>query len=284
MSRVAERNAPIVAGDIDWAARWRSTVEARHAADATVTAVGRDRWDGRAARFAHLTRSLDAATDPFVLALRRAVRPTDSVLDVGAGAGRYALAIAPDVGRVTAVEPSPGMRAAFEEEARARGVQNVRLVPGTWDEAVVEPHDVAFVANVLYFVPDAVSFIDKLDRSATRVCFILHRVEEMGSVLGPVWDEIGSRRAPEAGFLELYNLLFSLGIRPDVELVRSALGGRYDGIDDAIAEARQYLGIAASDTSHDARIRESLAESLVTVDGRLGFARRPQLAIISWEK
>jgi SAM-dependent methyltransferase len=281
-----ESSAPgIRAGGVDWSERWRAMVEAREAAAPAPSPREGSRWDARAERFARLTRSLDAVADPFVRTLREALRPADTLLDVGAGAGRYCLPLAEAVARVTAVEPSAGMRARLAAEAAARGLHNVDIVASDWEAAAVEPHDVAFVANVLYFVPDAVPFLWKLDHSARRACFILHRVEERTAPLVPLWREIwGQEQPPQPAFLELYNLLFSIGIRPNARLVPRTFTARYDNLDQAVDEARENLAIAPGDHTHDARIRAFLAEVLVEHDGRLGFPHDAQLAIISWEK
>lgn len=282
----AQRATVIRAGDVDWAALWREKVEARLADNPPAeAAAGGNRWDARAPRFARMSRALDPSADPLAVALRDAVQPSDAVLDVGAGAGRYTFVLAPLVDRVTAVEPSPGMRSALESAAAARRLTNVTVVSSTWQEAEVQPHDVALVVNVLYFVPDAVSFIEKLDRSARRACYIFHRVEEMASIIEPLRSEVGRRRPSEPGFLELYNLLFTMGIRPNVSLVRPSLGGRYGSLDEAIYEVRQqFLGLDPEDHAHDDRIRAFLADALVKTEGGLGFARGPQMAILSWNK
>jgi SAM-dependent methyltransferase len=284
MALVAHRAAPIRAGGIDWAAHWRQMVEARQASETRRAPEGQNRWDDRAQRFARLTQGLDPATEPFVLALKSALRPTDTVLDVGAGAGRYSMAIAPAVARLTAVEPSPGMRAAFEAEAKSRGLGNVQLVAGSWEEADIEPHDVAFVANVLYFVPDAVAFIEKLDRAATRACYIFHRVEEIATALGPAGIAIRGSRPPEPGFVELYNLLFAMGIRAHATLVRAPFAARFATLDEAVAESHQLLGLDPGDTSRDEQLRLALQDALVEGPGGLGYRQNPQMAIIWWEK
>lgn len=277
--------AAIRAGEVDWANNWRRKVEARQAADSARVGAGSNRWDDRAQRFARLTRSLDRSSDPFLLALKHAARPADTVLDVGAGAGRYALPLAPDVTRVTAVEPSAGMRSQLEREAAAQGLTNISIVAAGWEEAHVDPHDIAFVAHVLYFVRDVVPFLEKLDRSARRACYILHRVEDLTAPLAPLWREIwGRERPPEPGFLDLYNLLFAVGIRANVQLTDRAFAARYDSFDEAMEEARQLLGLAPDEHSHDGRIRTLLSEALVERDGRLGFPSGPQMAIIRWAK
>src|SRR5207237_3330888 len=134
---------------VDWAENWRR----KHATRAAHP-VGQRDWDARAGRFARMTADLDPSREPFVRALAQVVKPTDRVLDVGAGAGRYALALARLAAQVTAVEPSAGMRAALEQAIADRQVANVSLVAGSWQEVQVEPHDVAVCAHVLYFVAD----------------------------------------------------------------------------------------------------------------------------------
>src|ERR1051326_6470475 len=48
--------------------------------------------------------------DPALEALRAIVRPTDTLLDIGAGGGRYALPLALECREVIAIDPSDGMR------------------------------------------------------------------------------------------------------------------------------------------------------------------------------
>lgn len=285
MASVATRAPRIVAGGIDWPTRWREMVEAREAAGPGNFGAGGSRWEGRAERFARLTRALDASTDPFVRVLSEALQPTDSVLDVGAGAGRYSMPIAAKVARLTAVEPSTGMRASFEEEAARRGINNITIVPSGWEDADVQSHDVAFVANVLYFVKDAVRFIEKLDAHGRRACFIHHRVEERASGLLPLYEQVwGHPRPPEPGALDLYNLLFSLGIRASLQLVPRPAPVRFETGEDVMREARQSLELLGDDTTHDQRIEAFLRGVVTRRDGLLEFPPGPQMAIISWEK
>jgi SAM-dependent methyltransferase len=285
MATVATRAPAIAAGGIDWSAHWRSMVDAREASGPGNFQAGGSRWEGRAARFARLTRALDASTDPFIKVLKEALRPADVVLDVGAGAGRYSLPIASSVARLTAVEPSAGMRGNLQEEAARRGITNVTVVPSSWEDAKVEPHDVAFVANVLYFVKDAAGFVEKVDEHARRACFILHRVEERASGLLPLWEQIwGHPRPPEPGALDLYNLLFTLGIRANLQLLRRPAPVVFETGADVMREARQSLELAEDDTSHDEPIEAFLRSVITKRDGRFEFPPGPQMAIISWEK
>jgi SAM-dependent methyltransferase len=280
----AQALRPIRTGGVDWPAYWRTMVEAREAARHAAPPAGGSRWDGRAERFAFLTRLLDAA-DPFVTTLKSVLRADDTVLDIGAGAGRYSLPLAEAVRHVTAVEPSAGLRAQLARAATERGLSNVHIVPSSWEVAEVEPHDVTFAANVLYFVPDAVRFIEKLNRSARRACFILHRMEERATPLLPLWETIWEEpRPPEPGALDLLNLLYFTGMRADFRLAPLAAPMRYASVDETLVEARRLLDLAFDDHTHDAAIRAFLSGILVERDGLLEYPPGPRMAIISWEK
>jgi len=232
-----------------------------------------------------MTQNLDPRADLFASTLLKAVRPTDSVLDVGAGAGRYTMPIAPHVARITAVEPSGGMRAQLEQQLTTRGLSNVTVVPGAWEEVEVEPHDVVFASHVLYFVPEAVAFLQKLDRSAHRAVYIFHRLEERATPYLPLWEQIyGAPRPPEVSAIDLVNLLYAIGLRANLRLTSPEESPGYDNLDDAVEDAHQQLALSPDDLRHDDRIRSYLAEHLVNRDGRLGFPRGPQTAILWWEK
>ena len=275
----------IRAAGVDWAARWRELVEGREARAAAPTTPGGSRWDARAARFARLTQELDADRDPLVAALREALRPGDTLLDAGAGAGRYTIPLAASTRRVTAVEPSSGMRDSLADAVAARGLSNVMIVPGAWQDAEVPPHDVVLCSHVLYFVPDVVPFIEKLDRHALRACYIYLRVDARDKPLFPLWHEVhGVERAPEAGFVDLYNLLFSIGIRAHARLAPLERGPRYQDLDDAVEQTREALGLAPNDHQYDGRIQAFLTERLEPDGSQLAFPPYLQTAIVWWEK
>src|SRR5690349_19057740 len=104
--------------------RWNEVLDARaQQMDAAYARQGRtsaDFWDRRAHGFHRSTKDT-AISDPFYLLLREIVTPQTSVLDVGAGTGRFTLALAPQAKHITAVEPNSAMLDYLRQDTSERG-------------------------------------------------------------------------------------------------------------------------------------------------------------------
>lgn len=79
-----------------------------------------------------------------------------TVVDLGAGTGQFALAVAPEVSRVVAVDVSPAMQAVLSERAAAAGLTNIEWVRAGFlsYRHAGPPADAVFTRNALHQVPD----------------------------------------------------------------------------------------------------------------------------------
>ena len=79
-----------------------------------------------------------------------------TVVDLGAGTGRLALAAAPHVGRVVAVDVSPAMLALLREQAAKAGLANVECVEAGFLSYTHAgpPADAVYTRNALHQLPD----------------------------------------------------------------------------------------------------------------------------------
>ena len=97
----------------------------------------------------------DPAEDLVVLR-GRGIGAASTVVDLGAGTGRFALAAAPEVARVVAVDVSPAMQAALRERVAGTGASNVECVRAGFlsYEHTGPPADAVFTRNALHQLPD----------------------------------------------------------------------------------------------------------------------------------
>ena len=275
-------------GDGPAAARWRRLVTDRLAElerlSPSAGSVSGSFWDRRADRYAAAVRLANTARDPFLRRLRRLTNASSSVIDVGAGTGRFALALADGVAHVTAAEPSSAMLAVLQRDAQELGAANVTALQTTWDEARVEPADVAFAAFVLTLVPDAVAFLVKLDATARRHALLYLGAYSGDAVLDPLWRHFhGAPRVPGPSYLDAVAVLRELGVEHRVRVVEIPDHRRWATIEDAVESYRDALLL--DDT---AQVRDELAGLLASwLPGRRGAYRSPlrvmPAAIVEWK-
>ena len=269
------------------AARWHRLVTERLAEVERLSpgcgSLGGAFWDRRADRYAANVSATDIEGDPFLRALRRATGPADTAIDVGAGTGRFALALAPGVRHVTAIDPSAGMLAILRRDAEQAGARNVTAVRGTWEEAAPEVADVVFSAFVLTLVPDARGFVSKLDAAARDHVLLYLGAYCADAVLDPLWRHFhGAPRTPGPSYLDALAVLHELGIAPQVKVVEIANRRRFAAIEEAVEHYRD--GLLLPDTTD---VKGELAALLATwLLGRRGALRSPlravPAAIVRW--
>src|SRR5579859_689112 len=118
--------------------RWQAIIDARaRQMDAAYAELGRSSagyWDRRARRYHDSTKDT-IVRDPFFRHLRSVVTPQTSVLDVGAGSGRFALALAPLIGQLMAVEPNATMLEYLRQDAQSLHLPNISYFQSTWQDA-----------------------------------------------------------------------------------------------------------------------------------------------------
>ena len=130
-----------------------------------------------------ISRSYDTPSD---VAARGALPLQGTVLDVACGAGAASLRLHP--ARVTGVDPSTALLAAFTERAARLGI-DASTVEGVWpdDEARTGTGDVVVCHHVFYNVSDLAAFASALSHHARhRVIVELTAAHPMGW-LAPYW-------------------------------------------------------------------------------------------------
>ncbi len=263
---------------------WRQMIEAEHAQSDRVREKGgapADSWVLYAGRF---RPSLDS-TDPMVERLLREIEPDHTVLDVGAGGGRVALPLSLHCRRVVAVEPSASMGAVLHEEATRLGRDNVSLVASTWEDAEVEPADVVVCVQVLYTVRDIEGFIGKLEAHARERVLVVLGEYPPYTQSNPLWPLVhGEARLDLPSFRDLMNVLWQMGINPDLEMLTPQEPRGFESREKALEQTRPRLFVEAGGEG-ERRLALALDEMLEECDdGRFRIRGAPVFrpALVSW--
>lgn len=222
--------------------------------------------------------------DPAVRAIRRRLRPTDHLLDVGAGGGRLAVPLAENCARVTAVEPSEGMRAQLAASIKESGARNIETVPANWAEARVECADVVLCSHVVYGVDDITPFVAKLQLKARRAVVIAMHARPPVWNFFPLWRLVhGETRRSLPALPEFLELLQSWRIRYELERLPESSLNRFSDFDEAVGYSMQRLCLAPG-TEKSKRLPGILKEVLEEREGGLHFVWSRSLAprLVIW--
>lgn len=116
--------------------------------------------------------------DPFLVLLAQnlAITKETKLLDIGCGAGRYSLALAPYVGKAHGVDISSQMILQAQLRSEALGLENTTFETVNWNEADIDAlgfrgaFDVAF-AHMTPAVADYAT-LDKMNSCSRNLCII----------------------------------------------------------------------------------------------------------------
>lgn len=222
--------------------------------------------------------------DPVLNRLRQKVTSSTTVLDVGGGAGRFALPLALHCRHVTVVDPSESMVEGLKAGAQKAGIDNLSIIQGLWEDVKADPADVVLCAHVVYGTAEIQGFIRKLESHANERVLILAFMESPLSQVSPLWKPVhGEERLDLPALPELLNALWEMGIYPDLEMFEETSREGMKSLDEALKLLRHFLFVRP-DTEQDKRLVAATKDLLVETPG--GFVARDskprRQALISW--
>jgi CTP:molybdopterin cytidylyltransferase MocA/SAM-dependent methyltransferase len=230
--------------------------------------------------------------EPALDALLAHIRTGETWLDIGAGAGRYALPLARALdrsgGRVIAVDPSAGMLAALRETAADYGIDNVDVIEARWPPPHIElsrfEADVSLIAHVSYDIEAIGPFISAMEGATRRRCVAMLMERQPSSIADVCWPTVwGEERIALPALPEFVELLRAMG--RDVEVLRIAREPRrFASREELAGFLRRQLWVAEGSAA-DTRFRVALADVIEEdADGRVGLrGQRPlPIGIATW--
>ena len=266
---------------------WRARVERHHAQSEGVMEASLregDFWKNLAPMFrADPYREDDEALN----ALVELTPEGGSVLDVGGGAGRFAIALAARRGaEVTVVDPSPSMLEQLEASVAEVEGTNVTGVNAEWEAARVESADVVLCSHVVYGVADIRPFLQKLHDHARERVVMVSFVDSPQAGVAPLWEPVyGEERVNLPALPELMNVLWEMGIYPSVRMMPPTGPQVFESVEAAVEEVSGRLFIG-SNSERLRRLSESIEGYLEAVDDgyRIREARAVRQGVVWWDR
>jgi SAM-dependent methyltransferase len=268
-------------------AAWGARVRAHHEQSARVreTPDGGDFYAPVSRLFVADPRRTDDEVLDHLLAL---AHTNDTWLDIGAGAGRYALPLALRVREVIALDPSPGMLAALHEQAVDQGISNVRAIEGRWPvgptPGPAPTADVTLIAHLGYDVEAIGPFLDAMEAAAGRLCVAILADRQPSAPAHAFWPPVhGEARIELPALDDFIEVLRARGRDP--REVRVARPSRDFPTRDELARwLRSQLFLEAGSAKDVLLEREIDARVLSHLDGSVGLAPSVALSsgLITW--
>lgn len=182
-------------------------------------------------------------------AILRQVRPADTVLDVGAGSGRFALPLADHVQSVTALDLSPDMLAILRDKRDRKGLTNISTIQSSWERVEVEQHDVVLAAWSLYRQPDMLACLQKLVDTTRRTLILVDGDYDERPDSDPAHELMrpavwGASDPGLCNYLHFAGMLRQLRIRANIQVVHERFSVAKPSLD---ALARSYAPAEATE-------------------------------------
>ena len=203
---------------IDFNAAWQSCT-AQDPSHRGLAAVDLAYWEAHAAGYDDHSR----APGPYegtLSAIQALVQPEDTLLDVGAGTGRFALPLARQVCEVTALDHARPMLALLQKKMACQKIANITLQEAAWETATVEPHDVVLAAWSLYRLPDLLTGMKKLIAATRRTLIIVAGAGNSirhEPLLRRFWPDQDRDDTPM--HIYFYGVLWQAGVHPELRIV-----------------------------------------------------------------
>lgn len=271
---------PSPPGTLAFADAWRDHVEHRAARLDEQTDLAF--WRAFAARYDQHTAQ-PGSYDQTLTTLLELIPPGATVLDAGAGTGRFAVPLAVHGRCITAVDHAQPMIDILRRKAETRGVgERITTVVSPFETIDVDPHDVVLAAWALYRQADLRRDLARLAGLARSQLILVvgdcdmppHRRAVRG-----IWKRDGEPEVP--AYLYVLGALRELGLRAELKIVYEQRDFEFSS---ALAAARFFAPAGAGEGAL-LLLADRLSSHLRRLPaGTLGYSHAVAACVIHWRR
>ena len=222
--------------------RWHSQVRRHHSQSIAAQQnfdPNQDFWEGMAQNFKD---DPFRKGDPVIDRLEQEFAECRTLVDIGGGAGRLALPLSLSREAVTVVDSSKSMLLELQDSCEEAKIENVSSVFGLWEDAVIDIHEGALCSHVTYGIENIGKFLENVNRYASKRVVIIAFMKSPQAHLESLWREVHEEeRVHLPGVPELMDVLWQLGIAPELNIIEHLGPHIYGSGKDAISDLRRRL-------------------------------------------
>ena len=219
--------------------------------------------------------------DPLLDFVLKNINGEITVLDIGAGNGRWTIPLAKRARAVTAVEQSAAMLDLFRDNIATAELNNVQIVQSTWEEAIIEPHDITVCAHAMYASSNLASFVRKMEQYTRKTCYLAMRLPPSDGIIGALSLSIYGHRHDSPNAIIAYNALYSMGVYANILVEGDIRRWVNITLEEAFGRAKRHLRLESSNT-YDRLIRDTLVRRLSLLNNSYVWPDGMRSALLWW--
>ncbi|WP_407392404.1 class I SAM-dependent methyltransferase [Methanobrevibacter sp.] len=243
--------------DVDWASFWAERLTGKKNKD----------WDKAAPGFYKRTRKDDYNSTLFDMLI---LDENDTVLDVGCGEGSITVPLAKKVKKVIGVDSSAKMLEYLEKRAKENNVDNIETILKPIEEIQYEEIgdvDVVVCSRSLNAIIPIEDVLLELNKIANKYVFITIFGPENKKIEKDFDKELGIQTEDFPDYNYFFNILFNLGIYPNVQRFDLNNYREYDSIDEAVDNGKFRLDLYSDE---EKELLRKYLERILTYDEETG--------------
>lgn len=248
-------------------------------------------WSKLAEGYVNKVHSKEGRAEILELLSKFEWNKSETVLDLGAGPGSYAIPLSNMVKSITSLDPSETMLDYLNKQAAKENVSNIKTLNARWlDEFEIESHDTVLSMNSLGMLAVDKNHDSRLEAALLKMIKLAkHRIIILiphadSPADKPMKDAIGLKGTAieRKKIAALYYAMVDCGMLPSLNIVKRPFRWVFNDLDDATQTLSKKIGLENNNQKN--KLKEHLKTRLVKDVDKYRLSYDCPQALFHWEK